>query len=157
VIPGFGVAGIMGILLLITGLMTVRMPDGIFTPGRSMEWRMELLSEPLAVVFGGLVAGFIGCMVIARYLPEMKWFSKHVVSGPDRIETAAEGGVGVSNIKTEVNEKDEGMVAADLRPSGKVEINGRKLTAVSNGDYIEKGSKIRVVKVKGNQIIVEKL
>jgi membrane-bound ClpP family serine protease len=157
VIPGFGIAGISGIILMILGLMTVRLPREIFTPGRTLEWRMETFSEPLMVVFGGFVLGLIGCIIITRFLPEIKWFSGHIVTGPARIESSTESGVSVSNVKTEVAEGDEAVVCTDLRPSGKIEIKGKRLIAVSNGDYINKGARVKVVKVRGNQIIVEEV
>ncbi len=156
VIPGFGIAGISGIILLIGGLMTVRMPAGFFSADKSSEWRVEHFTEPVIVVFGGIVAGFIGCIIAARFLPELSIFSKHVVTGPDRLESASEGGISVSSVKVDISPGDEGVVSAQLRPSGKIEIGDHTLAAVSNGDFIEKGSRIRVVKVKGNQIIVEK-
>ena len=157
VIPGFGVAGVSGIILMLLGMMTVRLPKEIFTPGKSVEWRMETFSEPIMIVFGGLFLGLLGCVVIARFLPELKLFSKHVVTGPSRIESSTESGVSASNLKTEVAEGDEAVVSMDLRPSGKVEIQGRHLTAVSNGDYIAQGARVKVVKIRGNQIYVEEV
>ena len=157
VIPGFGIAGITGFILIIAGLMTVRLPEEFFTPGRSMKWRMDTFAEPVGVVFGGLIAGLVGIAVIARYLPKTSLFSKYVVTGPPEIEAVGGGGVTVSQQSAQVHENDVGVAATDLRPSGKVEVGGHSVVAVSNGDYIEKGSRVRIVRIKGNQVFVEEI
>lgn len=44
----------------------------------------------------------------------------------------------------------------ELRPSGSVKIDNDILDVVSEGSYINKGEKIRVVKIEGIRIIVRK-
>ncbi len=51
----------------------------------------------------------------------------------------------------------EGTALTDLRPSGTVNINGKRVDAVSRGEYIGKNSKIVVSSVTGNQIIVNEV
>jgi len=48
----------------------------------------------------------------------------------------------------------EGVALTDLRPAGIARIDGRRLDVVSRGEYIDKGAKIVVGAVTGNQIIV---
>lgn len=50
----------------------------------------------------------------------------------------------------------EGMADSVLRPSGKVDIEGHILDAVSRGDFIEKGKKIIVIKAEGSYLVVKK-
>ena len=47
-----------------------------------------------------------------------------------------------------------GIASTDLRPSGKVIIDEMIYQAITTGDYIEKNSNIRVVKIEENQLIV---
>jgi len=152
-IPGFGVTGIAGILCMIGGLLLVRLPEEFFSGERA--WSFDALSEPICVVGGGMLAGFAGCFLIARFLPEMRWFSSHVVTGPSRPVTATESGVTASMRKIDVNVGDEAVVVADLRPSGKIEVNGQRIAALSRGEYIVRGRRVKVVKVQGNRIVVE--
>ena len=49
----------------------------------------------------------------------------------------------------------EGVVKTALRPSGTILVGDRRLDAVSNSTFIEKGLKVRVVEVNGNRIVVE--
>ena len=155
VIPGFGIAGIGGILFMLLGLLTVRLPGDIYRKGSDVRWSAELFYEPVTVVFGGFLLGLAGCVVLARFLPEIRLFSSHIVTGPVRMESGASGSTGAARIKTEITEGDEAVVTADLRPSGKIDISGRQVAAVSSGDYISKGSRVRVVSVQGNRITVE--
>ena len=50
----------------------------------------------------------------------------------------------------------EGETVTDLHPGGMARFDGKRLDVVSRGEYIEKGTKVVVWKVTGNQIIVRK-
>lgn len=49
----------------------------------------------------------------------------------------------------------EGVVVAPLRPSGTVEIEGRRVSVVSDGQLLDKGRRVRVVLVEGSRVVVE--
>ncbi len=49
-----------------------------------------------------------------------------------------------------------GAVLTALRPAGTIEVDGRRLDAVAQGAFIEKGGTVRVVEVHGNRIVVER-
>ena len=51
----------------------------------------------------------------------------------------------------------EGIALTELRPSGSVKIDDDVLDVISEGSYISKGEKIRVVKIEGMRIIVRKI
>jgi len=48
-----------------------------------------------------------------------------------------------------------GVAITDLRPAGSIKINDKKIDAVTQGEYIDKGTLVHVIKVTGNQIIVK--
>jgi len=50
----------------------------------------------------------------------------------------------------------EGVALTTLRPSGMVQIDGKKYSVVTSGELIEAKEKIKVVKVEGNRIVVRK-
>jgi len=68
-----------------------------------------------------------------------------------------------SAIKSKVNEGEldrlqigmEGQTISALRPIGKAELNNQTVEVKTNGDYLDSGSKIRIIKIVSNQIIVE--
>lgn len=68
-----------------------------------------------------------------------------------------------SAINSKVNEGEldnlkvgmEGLAVSALRPIGKAELNNQTVEVKTNGDYLDSGSRIRIIKIISNQIIVE--
>ncbi|MCK5098680.1 MAG: serine protease [Desulfobacteraceae bacterium] len=48
-----------------------------------------------------------------------------------------------------------GIAVTDLRPAGAIKINNKKIDAVTQGEYIDRGASVRVIQVTGNQVIVK--
>jgi len=65
---------------------------------------------------------------------------------------------GVSSQPSELNGyiHMEGIAVTDLRPAGTAFINDKRVDVVTRGEYLEKGVRILVTAVTGNQIIVKK-
>jgi membrane-bound serine protease (ClpP class) len=49
----------------------------------------------------------------------------------------------------------EGEAWTELRPAGMVMIEGKRIDVVTAGELVEKGKRVRVVKVEGNRIVVK--
>ncbi|MFP4180937.1 MAG: NfeD family protein, partial [Spirochaetaceae bacterium] len=49
-----------------------------------------------------------------------------------------------------------GKVKTNLRPAGKMEIDGEDYSVVTEGEWIEPGAEVRVIEVAGNRIVVER-
>lgn len=135
IIPGFGITGILGILLLLGGLV-----------GAYLK-----LSTAMAIF--ATVAGIIG--VIALLL----WFflvfprtrlGKQFILQTD--SSAAEGFIAVEDHQRYLGK--EGVSATILRPSGIARIDGERLDVITDGQFVEKGVAIRVVKTGAGRIIV---
>ncbi|MCF8136958.1 MAG: serine protease [Desulfotignum sp.] len=50
----------------------------------------------------------------------------------------------------------KGEAITDLRPSGTVMIEGKRLDAVTDGEYVDAGTSVVVTLVSGNRIVVDK-
>jgi len=50
---------------------------------------------------------------------------------------------------------EEGKAVSALRPMGKAELGGKFLEVTTLGGYIETGTRIKIVRVSSNQIVVE--
>jgi len=48
-----------------------------------------------------------------------------------------------------------GVVLTALRPAGTIEINGRRIDAVSDGNFVQEGAKVQILEVHGNRVVVE--
>jgi membrane-bound serine protease (ClpP class) len=48
----------------------------------------------------------------------------------------------------------EGVAVTPLRPSGTATIEGERINVVTEGGFVERNSKIVVVEVEGNRVVV---
>lgn len=157
VLPTFGLLGFIGIIFFLVGLFGMMLP-GIGSVSFEYDTKTvnaagEAFFERLAWLCGTLVVGFIIIALLARYVtPTLAGFSRFVLSGKE--QDAHNGYIAGDNPKDLPQPGSEGEVAATLRPAGKVMINDTLYDAITPGNFIEKGSKITVVKLDGSVIVV---
>ncbi len=147
VIPGFGIAGISGIALALTGL-TLSMIQNVgfnFAPVNISD----ALQAVLISVFGATLS-IVGSIILAARLFESNVFSRLVLQAEERKE---EGYVGTSTEQFSLIGKT-GEAYTNLRPSGKVEIDGELYDATAESGFVDQGSKIKVVSYSAAQIKV---
>ena len=145
VIPGFGFTGISGIILIVASIfltLTGAMPyfDFDFIGGAIIQLAIALI--------GSLILIFL----LAKFLPKSSAFSKLVLS---EAETSDKGFVSYPSEKKLIGA--EGIALTTLRPAGSAQINGKRVDVVTDWDYIEKGKKIRVLRVEGIKVVVEEV
>lgn len=149
-IPGFGVIGISGIILVIVGLTAALIDNDIFRDTRPISW-VEVL-RPLVTVSVSLLAGFIGSIYLSKKLFDTPLFSKFALHA----ELAGDDGyVGVDTHQKQLVGK-EGISRTVLRPSGRVEIDGEYFDAMANEGFINKGERVFVTHHETGQIYVSK-
>lgn len=150
VIPGFGVAGVSGIVLIVGALVFAGIDHVSFEfPGDFIQTAVRSL---FLVISSSIVAFFISMWLGSKLLGSRRWaFALHAEQRPE------DGYVGVDmDIRREVGKN--GVAVTDLRPAGKVEVEGDIYDAVSLwGDYIVKGTSVCVKKYQSGQIYVEKI
>jgi membrane-bound serine protease (ClpP class) len=148
VLPGFGIAGIAGILCIVGGLL-LSMQDFVI-PDPNFPWERELLVGNLLRVLGAALAAFLFAGFTLRYiLPRLS----RKIHGPYLEATLAEARIN-QLVETSVSEGRTGTAITLLRPSGKAMIDDRRYDVVTRGEFLEKGTPIRVVKAKGARIVV---
>ncbi|MBK5280359.1 MAG: NfeD family protein [Bacteroidia bacterium] len=54
-----------------------------------------------------------------------------------------------------LKEGEEGIAMSALRPSGKAELMNKSFEVRTQGAYVDSGTRIRIIKILSNQIIVE--
>ena len=59
------------------------------------------------------------------------------------------------HIEIAMHEGDEGVALSSLKPIGKAEINEKVFEVKTNGNYVDAGEKVKVIKIDKNKIIVE--
>ena len=153
VIPGFGVAGVIGITAIITGL-TFGMIDKItFRFGSSGDGaRVVILAFTIVLV--SMLAAFIMSIWGSK-----KLFTSNKLLGKlalQKVQEVSEGYVGVDSVKQKSLIGATGTAHTVLRPSGKVRIGNEIFDAKSEVGYIEKGQAVTVVRDEAGQIYVMK-
>jgi len=149
VIPGFGVAGISGIVLIMASL--VLSMQGFVLP--SVEWEKEIFKRNILTVGIGVVASFIVFSVLAYSLPKLKLFS------PLTLHTQQNKNEGYTVQPEEEYARymgKKGTAVTKLRPSGKAKFGDEVLNVESDGEFIEPGTDVEVIEVSGNRIVVRK-
>ncbi len=153
VIPGFGLAGIMGLMLMLFGLMAILIPNAPtelpipITPG---DW-----SSLVWGIFGGicsLVAAVIAILLLMPKLNKMPLFRQLALAAVEPYNTAS---VTDHSPIMDVQVGDVGVVEAMCRPVGKARFGESLLDVVAEGEYIDAGRSIRLVRMDGNRLIVE--
>ncbi len=146
VIPGFGVAGISGIIL-VTGGLTMGLLDNTLFDFREVSG-MDTGRAALTVLLGlgvgfALVIGLSNKIGHKGPLREMALNAdlEKAVSGPDLTRLIGK----------------EGTAATVLRPSGKVSIEDELYDGVSESGFIEKGTPVRAVRFENAQVYVTTL
>lgn len=59
------------------------------------------------------------------------------------------------HIEITMQEGDEGVALSSLKPIGNAEINEKVFEVKTNGNYVDAGVRVRVIKIDKNKIIVE--
>ncbi len=145
VIPGFGIFGIAGILLIIAGLFLGLISNLPVIDGAILETAIMQLAG--AFVLSGVVIFFM-----VKTLPKTNMWNRLIL----RRNIDEKSGY-TSNKKFSNLLKKEGEALTDLRPAGTAIINEKRYDVVTQGDYIEKGNRIKVVAIEGSKIVVQKV
>jgi len=144
VIPGTGITGIAGIILVIAGL-TMSLLDNFYFDFRGVT-NADTGRASLTVLLG-LGMSFIVLLWLSNKIGDKRGIFKRVALHTDLEESIS------SPVYTEFVGK-EGKAATVLRPSGKVEIDGEYYDGVSESGYIEKGRAVKVVRFENAQVYV---
>lgn len=150
VIPGFGLFGIGGLLML---LVSVVLASQTFVwPTTSAQ--LSEVATNLFWVSCLAMAGMIGLLFMHKQLensPLLKW----VTLDPAGTEDAEELGVRESIVHREHLLGQDGLTTTRLNPSGKAQFGRDVVAVVGTGRMIGEGVPVRVVEVRGNLILVE--
>jgi membrane-bound serine protease (ClpP class) len=157
VLPGFGVAGITGVLLMLgsLGLVTFGGASGEL-PQTAGEWGR--LGSKMAQYLVGMIAAFGLALLIARYLPSIPYANKLMLVPPtEKPGGEAEppvlpGAALAASLLGAV-----GTSVTVLRPAGTVRFGDQYVDVVTEGGYIPAGARVQVVEVEGTRIVVKEV
>lgn len=154
VIPGFGIAGISGIIAVVASL-SFAMIDNAELIRWDGSLNLRPLLRPIASVIFSITAAIFGSVWLVRKLYATRSFDNIALRQEMK---ASEGFTGVvSGLEQFIGE--EVIVFADLKPSGKVKCSDGKIyeASLAFGGYIEKGSLVKVLRTEQGRLYCEKL
>jgi membrane-bound serine protease (ClpP class) len=143
VIPGFGIAGVLGILTLLGGLALSLVGAGATGAGVLYSLGRVSLSLLLAIV---------ASLALVRFLPRLPYRRRLV------LDTGLNALAGYASApETDLKWVGKrGTATSPLRPAGIAELEGERVDVVSQGEYIEADAPIEVVRIDGNRIVVRR-
>lgn len=145
VIPGFGIFGAAGIILMIGSLFL-----GLISDFPLVDWDMiQMATIQLA---GAFILSIIVISILLKYLPKTKIWNNLVLQ-----KNIDEQSGYTSDKKIRELVGKTGKALTDLRPSGTAIIDDKRIDVVTSGEYIIKGVKIEVIAEEGSKIVVQKL
>ena len=151
VIPGFGIAGISGLALIAIGAI-LAFQDFVI-PDPTLPWQGEILVENIVYVFGAFFMAIIVALFVLRYLmPKLSV----VVKGP-YLNATLEDSHADSSEALRAKVGDIGVTTTLLRPSGKIKIKDDVLDGITQGEFMEKGTPVKITQIQGNRVIVSKI
>ncbi len=146
VIPGFGLAGILGLIFIISALTLVMVDnDGL---------DFDLIEAPtIFKAFATTIAGIMGSLVVLVTLgikmTATKFFDRVALK---EVQSSSSGFTATSNSQLMIGKI--GITASVLRPSGKILIDGDVYDAYTRSAFIEKGIAIVVISTEGTSLKV---
>ena len=141
VIPGFGLAGIVGILALFAALVM-----SVIGSGATPEFFMLAGGRILLSLLVAVIASF----VLLRFMPRLPFGRQLILQGD--LGTGHEHGSAPESDLRWLGKR--GRTTSPLRPAGIAEIEGERVDVVSEGGMIEPGTPVEVTRVDGNRIVV---
>jgi len=150
VIPGFGVAGLSSLVLLIISLMLSVLRSTNFDVADTSHTKL------LSIITGfllGLIVLSVLLVVFRKKIMNLKIFDNVV------LKTTIGSKV---NVQQESNDLDDlkgaqGVTASALRPMGKIIINGTTFEAKTYGEFIDSGAKIVVLSIENQYLVVKSI
>lgn len=147
--PGFGVVGVVGVVAILVSLVF-----SLSSLPISVSFDTGVLTTSLFRVLLSLVvtlALFVGALVV---LPKTRVRNKLVLD--TAIDDKASGGVEGAAIQEVLDEGLSGVAESFLRPAGIARFGKRRIDVLTEGDFVDKGERVVVVRVEGNRVIVRK-
>ena len=141
VLPGFGVAGFLGIGA-IAAAMVLALIGAAPTTGD--------VTQALAILSASLLITAAVVYAWLRHIPSSNRFGGLFLKGG---MPQAEGYISAA-MRADLMGKD-GVALTDLRPAGTATIAGERVDVVTEGEYLSQGSPVRVIRSEGYRLVVQ--
>lgn len=158
VIPGFGVAGVGGLALMLGSL--VMASRRFLVPGNADE--LAGLGWDLLTVFGAFVGFIFALLILAKYIGDIPGLGRLTLK--PQVAVAGADAVLADEVNSDaaallpgwqrVAVGDVGTAASALRPGGKMNIDDYTVDVVTEGDFVESGQSVKIIAKQGTRVVV---
>ncbi|MGN6544213.1 MAG: NfeD family protein [Aureliella sp.] len=158
VLPGFGAFGVTGLILIVLSL--VMASQDFILPQSTVQW--NTLRNNLLIVLGAVFCLVIALIAQVAFLDSLPGLGRFRLEAPD-VEPAPIGdSVGSLVAGSSANwyvpaVGDLGVADSVLRPAGKVRFADHLVDVVTEGDFLDPGTRVEVIKREGNHVIVRRI
>lgn len=146
VIPGFGVSGVSGIALVMLGFILTLLPnegfDFTFAPAKNIY-------SSVTTVLASITLSIILMFVFGGRLIKSRLFGRLILQDEMKAEHGFSTAAGA-----EFTAGMKAIAYSDLRPSGKIMIQGKVYSAVAESYFIPKGTPVTILETDGIKITV---
>jgi membrane-bound serine protease (ClpP class) len=151
VLPGFGLPGVSGILLIVVSLVLSmnNIPDA--ASGIMLRWLAPTVYALLGAMFGTL----IGLPIVLKALPSIPYFGSMMMESPaDETPEEAAKHAPAPDPRDALRAGMLGLAETPCRPAGIGRFGGELFDIIAEGMFVEKGQEIELRRVEGNRVIV---
>ena len=152
VIPGFGLFGIGGVIMMVMSLV---MACQSFVVIPTTDEQFEELPRSLLPILGAFAGIGIGAYILRNVFPNTPLFRMLTLQPPTPRDKELLGGSdpeAVADWSHLMGRK--GTVVTRLMPSGKAKIDGKVYDVITDGQVVEKNGKIEVIEAVANRVVV---
>jgi membrane-bound serine protease (ClpP class) len=161
ILPGFGIAGVLGIICVFAGLLGMLVkntPDEWPVPHSDFEW--HLFTEGALGLLIGIGLFIIAAWLLTKHLPKIG-----IMTGLALTPAAAKKGdeyevsvtVTPEDAAKKLNVGDKGTVVSKLRPAGRAKFGEAVVDVVCEAEFIDNGAAIEIIEIRGNRVTVRKV
>jgi membrane-bound ClpP family serine protease len=152
VLPGLGVAGISGVVLVLGSLGLVAYGHW---PQSNEEWvGFGRTIGPFGISILGAIAG---ALILGRFLPSIPYVNRLILRPEAEAVEAGEEPPVSTHPELAGLLGAIGVAATPLRPAGKVQFGDDFVDVVAEGGYVAPGSRVQVVEIEGNRVVVKEV
>ncbi|NQT50906.1 hypothetical protein HQ576_02585, partial [bacterium] len=155
VLPGFGIAGISGLLCIVASI--VLSAQKFVVPAKPWEW--EQFNWNLTQLGLVCIGVFVGAILVGKYLHKAPYVGRFILATPptatsESVLAPPSAAEEAQQAATLVGKRGEAVTL--LRPAGRIEVDGEPLDVVTEGDFIHPGEPVEICGVRGNRIVVRR-
>lgn len=148
VLPGFGVTGLSGIVLMLLGLSLLVVKQW---PQNSEEYMV--LGRNFGVFAGGLIFSVLGAFAIARYLPHIPFANRLMLPAPDEETSDAAATLPPASSPSLLGAI--GTAVTELRPAGRACFGDEYIDVTAETGYVDTGKRVQIIEIDGLRVVVK--